>query len=162
MKIQRVITGWSLAMILLVLAGCSGMLTKPERPEVSVVGITLVESGLLQQRFRVELRVQNPNNFDLPIDGMQMQLDLNGKKFVTAVSGKSVTVPRFGSALMEIDAVSTLSGLLGQLNDIASGKIVSVSYKLTGSAHLSRPSMNLPFIEEGAIDLSGLAGQMGR
>lgn len=143
-------------MVLLLLAGCTGLMTKPERPEVSVASITLVEPGLLEQRYRLQLRVQNPNDFDLPIDGIQMGLELNNQPFVTAVSAAPVTVPRFGSALVEIDAVSTLARLLHQFKGLAAGKTETVSYRLSGKVHLSRPSMALPFTQEGEINLSGL------
>jgi len=160
MKMQRLI-GWSIAVVAL-LAGCAGLVTKPERPEVTVASITLVEPGLLEQRYRVQLRVQNPNNFDLPIDGVQMRLELNSQPFVTAVSAVPVTVPRFGSALVDIDAVSTLARLLHQLKEITSGKTETVRYKLAGKVHLSQPSIELPFTQEGEISLAGLLGNTGQ
>lgn len=161
MKMQRLITGGCAALVLL-LAGCANLLTQPERPEVSLASIALVEPGLLEQRYRVQLRVQNPNNFDLPIDGLQLRLELNGQPFVTAVSAAPVTVPRFGTALVEIDAVSTLAGLLQQFKGIAVGNSESVRYKLSGKAHLSQPSMALPFTQEGEINLTGVLGNSGR
>lgn len=161
MKMQGLITGGCAALVLL-LAGCASLLTQPERPEVSLASIALVEPGLLEQRYRVQLRVQNPNNFDLPIDGLQLRLELNSQPFVTAVSAAPVTVPRFGTALVEIDAVSTLAGLLQQFKGIAAGNSESVRYKLSGKAHLSQPSMALPFTQEGEINLTGVLGNSGR
>jgi LEA14-like dessication related protein len=162
MKMQRLIGGWCVVVAALLLAGCAGLMTKPERPEVSVASITLVEPGLLEQRYRLQLRVQNPNNFDLPIDGMQMRLELNSQPFVTAVSAAPVTVPRYGSALVEIDAISTLAGLLQQFKGIAAGNTETVNYKLAGKVHLAQPAIELPFTQEGEINLSGLLGNTVR
>ncbi len=162
MKIQRLLTGMFLTMMALVLSGCAGMMTQAERPEVSLTNITLVESNLLEQRYRVQLRVQNPNNFDLPIDGLQMRLELNNQPFVTAVSASPVNVPRFGSALVEVDAVSTLAGLLQQLKGITAKKVEIVNYKLSGKAHLSGRSIALPFSQEGEINLAEVFGNLGR
>lgn len=149
-KINKLLR-YGTAMILLLLAGCSAHMTKPEWPQVSVTSITLVDPGLLEQRFRVQLRVQNPNSFDLPIDGINLRLDLNGQQFVTGMSAAPVTVPRFGSAFVEVDAVSTLAAFAGQLEQIVSNKAEAVRYSLSGKVHLSRPSMSLPFNREGEI-----------
>lgn len=147
---------WYVGVFSLVLAGCAGMLPKLEQPQVGVASINLVEPGLLEQRYRVQLRVQNPNAIDLPIDGIQLRVEINDHPFVTGVSPHPVTVPRYGSALIDIDAVSTLAALARQLKDITLSQTETMHYKLSGKVHLSQPSIELPFAEEGDINLSGL------
>ena len=145
--------------LLLALNGCTGMMTKLERPEVSVAGIDLVDPGLLEQRYRIQLRVHNPNDVDLPIDGVRFRIDINGHRFVTGESPVGVTVPRFGSALVSVDAVSTLAGFARQFSDITSGQTLALRYALAGNVHLSHPSVTLPFSQEGEIGLSGAHGR---
>lgn len=152
MVMRRLAMVWMMAVAAL-LAGCSGMMLKPERPEVTVTSIELLEPGLFEQRFRVGLRVQNPNNFDLPVEGVKLSLELNGKPFITAVSAKAVNVPRYGSAVMEVDAVSTLAGLLNQIGGVVSGSNSSVRYKLAGKVSLSNMMVDLPFERVGEIKL---------
>lgn len=158
-KMQRKIRWWSIGAFALVLAGCAGMLPKLEQPQVSVASIKLVEPGLLEQRYQVQLRVQNPNAIDLPIDGIQLRVEINDHPFVTGVSPHPVTVPRYGSALIDIDAVSTLAALARQFKDIDLNHAEAVRYKLSGKVHLSQPSIELPFAEEGEINLSGVMGK---
>lgn len=162
MKSYTLLKGLFFAATVLLLAGCASMMKQTERPEVSLTNITLVESTLLEQRYRVQLRVQNPNDFDLPIDGLQMRLELNSQPFVTAVSASPVNVPRFGTALVEIDAISTLAGLLQQLKGVTAKKAEVVSYKLSGKAHLSGSAISLPFSQEGEINLAETLGNLGR
>jgi hypothetical protein len=61
-----------------------------------------------------------------------------------------------GSATVEMDAVSKLSGLLQQIKAIASGETHMVHYSLTGNIHLLRPLLSLPIKEEGEFDMSWL------
>ena len=162
MKHQNLLKSLFTVMAALLVAGCASMMKQAERPEVSLTNITLIESTLLEQRYRVQVRVQNPNNFDLPIDGLQMRLELNNQPFVTAVSAAPVNVPRFGTALVEIEAVSTLAGLLQQLKGVTATKAEVVSYKLSGKAHLSGSAMALPFSQEGDINLAEVFGGLKR
>ena len=37
--------------------------------KVNLVNITPASSGVFEQRFLVDLRLSNPNNFDIPLDG---------------------------------------------------------------------------------------------
>lgn len=159
---QQKIRWWSMGVLALVLTGCAGMLPKLEQPQVGVASIKLVEPGLLEQRFLVQLRVQNPNGIDLPIDGVQLRVEINGHPFVTGVSPRPVTVPRYGSALLDIDAVSTLAALARQFKDVDLNHAEAVRYTLSGKVHLSQPSIELPFTEEGEIDLSGVLGRATR
>jgi LEA14-like dessication related protein len=57
-----------------------------EAPRVTVSDLELVHATLLAQRYRIVLTMQNPNTFDLPIEGLRYALVLNGKEFATGVS----------------------------------------------------------------------------
>lgn len=153
MIMKRLARVWMMAVAVLA-AGCSGMTLKPESPEVTVTRIELVEPGLFEQRFRIGLRVQNPNNFDLPVQGVKFSIELNGQPFITAISAAAVNVPRYGSAVMEVDAVSTLAGLINQIDGVVSGSNNSVRYKLAGKVSLSNMMTDVPFEREGEIKLN--------
>lgn len=137
------------------------MSRRPEPPQVTLTGIELTSVSLFEQSFRVKLHLQNPNNFELPLDGFQLDLKLNGQPFLSGTSTDSVTLPRLGSATVEMDAVTKLSGLLQQIKTIASGKTHMVRYSLTGKIHLVRPLLSLPLKDEGEFDMSWL-DQQGR
>lgn len=104
-------------------------------PEVSLAGVTIEEFGLLEQRLGLELRVMNPNDADLPIDGVSFAVDVNGQKFAKGVSNKAVTVPRFGEAIVDVSAVTTLGTLLRQLGELAKDGRDTVRYRVHGQLY---------------------------
>jgi LEA14-like dessication related protein len=145
-----------LALAAVFISGCAAMIRQPEPPQVTLTGISLTSVSLFEQSFRVKLRLQNPNNYALPLDGFQLDLKLNDQPFLTGTSTDSVTLPRLGSATVEMDAVSKLAGLLQQIMAVASGETRRVHYSLTGKIHLVRPVLSLPIQEEGEFDMSWL------
>ena len=50
---------------LVTLVGCASWLMKGEPPEVLVTNITPLEGTAFEQRLQVDLRIRNPNDFDL-------------------------------------------------------------------------------------------------
>lgn len=128
---------WCAAALLLALAaalcGCAAMTMKS--PEVTLSNVTIEEFGLLEQRLGLKLRVMNPNDSDLAIEGVSFEVDVNGQSFAKGVSNKAVTVPRLGEALLDLSAVSTLGSLLRQLGDLAKGGRESVEYRVHGRFH---------------------------
>ena len=53
--------------LMLGLLSCSALTSKPESPRVTLVGLKLISVELLEQRYRVSLRVKNPNAIVLPV-----------------------------------------------------------------------------------------------
>lgn len=137
------------------LSGCAGMMPRLEPPQVHVAGIKLLDAGLLEQRYLLQLRVQNPNPGDLAIDGVQFKLELNGRAFATGVTSGSVTVPRFGSVLVDVEAVSTLAGIARQVEEMFKKTGEPVRYGLSGKVHLARPGLALPFAQTGEFQWPG-------
>lgn len=145
-----------LGLISSMLFGCAAMKTAPEKPEVSLVGLSLVNAGLFEQTFKVQLRIQNPNNFDLPLQGLNIKLNLNNQPFITAMSNNHVTIPRLGSTIIDVDAISTLTNLTQQFGGFLKGDMAGVRYNLNGHVHLIEPIISLPVEKQGEISLKGI------
>lgn len=127
-----------LAMLLIVLlSACAGLVGLAQKPEVSVAGLNLVQMGLFEQRFALKLRIQNPNDVELRINGLSFEVELNGKSFLTGLSDRGVTVPRFGEALLEVSATSTLASALNQLRELQKGGRERVDYRIFGRLSVS-------------------------
>ena len=94
--------------LLAVLSGCSTLPGKPEPPRVNLVGLQLVSMELFEQRYQVRLRVKNPNPYELPIQGVDFRLDINGQAFADGVSNRSVTVPAYGEQVIALEVSSNL------------------------------------------------------
>jgi LEA14-like dessication related protein len=134
-------------------AGCSGLRGRPEPLEVSLANMNILQVGLFEQRYLLQLRIQNPNDFSLPIKGMKYQLYLNEKIFARGVSGNSVTIPGFGEALVDIEGISNISGILDQLYEMGEGGKDVLHYRLSGSARLGNQPLSIPFEYKGEIRL---------
>ena len=118
---------------LLALATCA-QISETRSPQVHVVDIRLLQSGLFEQRFQVELRIGNPNDFDLPLDGMTFELDLNGRRFAEGFTNQTVTVPRLGEARISVAATTTLFDMMEQA--LILGERSELSYRIEGVVYL--------------------------
>jgi LEA14-like dessication related protein len=144
----------------LVLSACSALTIGLEAPKVSVADIRLAGGGLLEQHFRLTLRVHNPNDRDIPLDGLSFVLDLNDMEFAQGASSRPVTLQRLGDTLVDVDGVSNLATVMQQLQQLKSAPDGSeaVSYRIHGKL-VSGMTGNIPFDRRGEISLNDLGGR---
>ena len=137
---------------LLVLISCSSLPRNAPRLDVTLADITPIEVGLFEQQYKIGLRVQNPSDNAVAIDGFAYQIEINGKPFAHGVSDERTTVPRFGQVVVSATAVSSLSGLVEQIRQLAGGAPNKLSYRITGSFSISGGGA-IPFDQRGEIGL---------
>ncbi|MFA5027363.1 MAG: LEA type 2 family protein [Candidatus Methylomirabilota bacterium] len=136
--------------ILALLAGCAAFL---ERPRVNIANVTLKEVRLFEQIYALELRVQNPNDSSLVIQAVTFDLEVNDRSFARGLSNQAVTIERFGTGLISLEAVSPLTSLLRQIAGAQKDGLSKVRYRLRGAIHLGDLGFKLPFDESGEIAL---------
>lgn len=100
---------------LVFIAGCAGWFTKGEPPEVLVMNITPLEATAFEQRLQVDVRVKNPNDYDLQVTGVDFRLDLNGKRLARGLSNKGFTVPRLSDAVVSIETSTSMLDIVRQV-----------------------------------------------
>ncbi|MDR4493997.1 MAG: LEA type 2 family protein [Nitrospirales bacterium] len=123
-------------------------------PKFSISDLTPKDMTLLEQRFDVQLRVQNPNNFDLGLTGIRFEIDLNEQKFGNGMSGASVTVPRLSSEVITGEVITGVGSFLRQAQSM-SASAVKLRYRLKGTAFADSPGdFTIPFDESGEVDLN--------
>ncbi|MER2553519.1 MAG: LEA type 2 family protein [Thauera sp.] len=121
-----------LALLTLGLAGCAS-LAQREPVRINVVDLEALPGEGLEMRFKVKLRVQNPNEAPIDFDGLALELDLNGKPFASGVSDRKGSVARFGEALIEIPvSVSAIAVVRQALGVIEGDAQTEVPYVLRG------------------------------
>jgi LEA14-like dessication related protein len=127
----------ALFLVLLVglsLAGCASLAYR-EPVRINVVGLEPIPGEGMEMRFKVKLRVQNPNETAIDFDGLALDLDLNGRPFASGVSDRAGSVPRFGEALIEIpvsvSAIAVVRQALGVIEGTDDGR-AEVPYALRG------------------------------
>lgn len=141
--------------VALALASCSTMPRDFEAPRVHIVDMTAKEMAIFEQRFNIRLRIQNPNNADLSVNGLRFDIDLNEREFASGMSGQHVTVPRFGSEVVDVEVFTTLASFLRQIRELSGGAAQKVRYRLKGTVFVDSPgTFKAPFDEDGEIDLA--------
>jgi len=151
---------WLRAVVLLLLvAACAG--GEPVAPQVRLVDLRLLESGLFEQRFEIDLRIGNPNDFALPLDGLTFDLEINGADFAQGFSDQRVTVPRLGEGIITVTATTTLIDLVQQMKLLAERG--DLAYRLGGVAYLTGLARrSVPYESEGTFRLLDRQGTPGR
>ncbi len=152
----------ALALCGALLAGCSALIPKLETPALSLVGLELTEATLFEQRLRVRLRVQNPNDITLPVRGIHVNFELGGEDFAEGVTARAFDVPAFGEA--EFDMMVTANAATAILRIVNAGRDRdgprdSIDYRISGKLSTSLGLLrSVPFEETGSIPLRQLRG----
>jgi LEA14-like dessication related protein len=146
--------GWLwLALAAALLTGCAGMYKSLEPPRVTLVDMQPLEMKLFEQRYALQLRIQNPNPYDLPITGMDFRMRINDADFASGVSRTGVTVPAYGERVIDVEVSSSLVSLLRQLQDVGKGDRQTFSYGLSGHIRIAGRLATVPFAYRGEIGL---------
>jgi LEA14-like dessication related protein len=113
-----------------VASGCAGIRMHTEPPYVSLVNMNILQIGIFEQRFLLQLRIQNPNDFALSISGMKYTLMINEKDFARGVNRQSVNLPAYGEEIVDVEVVSDLGNLLNQIRELGTGQKQTLSFRL--------------------------------
>lgn len=147
-----------LALALLGLAACTPT-ELPESPEVALLSLVPTEVSLSEQTLAVRLRVRNPNNAAMAVDGMRFAIEINGRGFAKGTSDQSLTVPRLGQADVAGTAHVSTTDLMRQVLGAPEAK--GLEYRLSGTVFLSGGGRT-SFDQTGDFDFaSALGGGQG-
>ena len=138
---------------LLLAAGCAS-LTAVEPPSVQVTSLRMLEpaQGSLEQRFAVGLRLVNPNNRALSIDGLDFELDLNDQRLARGVTNRAFELPRLGEAETSVIVTTSVFDLLRQAVELGNRRDVPLDYRLRGRLHLGSGFVRtVPFDYRGTL-----------
>ena len=138
----------------LCLSACSLVAPKFNRPNITVINITLRGGNLLQQNFAVKLNIQNPNDRAVPVQGLHAELHVGGELIASGTSDRAVLIPAFGESEFDLTITANLALALLKLTERANQHADSIDYELTGAASIDLPFLrNLPFSQTGTFKL---------
>jgi LEA14-like dessication related protein len=146
--------------MLLTVTGCSSWLPNYQdlqEPRVSLTGLALKDANFLAPSFLVRLRVENPNDVSLNLDGADAALSLNGQTLARGVSRSPLTLVKGGTSEMDVEVTADTLTVVQQIAALANQP--SARYQVTG--HLSVLNWlgalgRLPFSFEGTVDSKSL------
>lgn len=121
------------------LPGCAVLSPDFEKPEVQVTALEPLpnnHSGDL--RFRIHLRVFNPNNSELALSGLYYTLKLAGHKVVTGTSSNLPAIPAYGQQAISVDASANLMGSFMAAAELIRLQGNTVPYELEAKLGLQR------------------------
>ncbi|MDH4193733.1 MAG: LEA type 2 family protein [Nitrospirota bacterium] len=131
------------------------MSVQPESPEVLLVNIIPLDTTMFEQRLQVDLRVRNPNDFDLEVTGLDFTLHLNDQRLARGLTNKASTIPRLGDAVISVETTTSTLDVVRQFLNLSQRQ--DVTYQVDGVLHLQ--GTRLPFENKGVlIDTKQLSG----
>jgi LEA14-like dessication related protein len=132
------------------LGGCSLFVPKLQAPSLSIVNVQVLKSDLWEQRLKVRVRVQNPNDRALPVKGLSYTIDLSGQQFASGVSGASFVVQPHGEAEFDMNVTANMAGALFKL--LSRDASDHIEYRIAGKVSLSEGLLRtVPFEQRGTF-----------
>jgi LEA14-like dessication related protein len=151
----RRLTALALPLLVLVLAGCSALKYQTaEAPRVSLASLGVQELGLVEQRFDVGLRLRNPNDFALPISGVEYQVQLEGESFASGITNDRIELPAMGEQVISLGVTTSLINNLQRLRRWQRSPPDSLPYTVSGRVTLAGVPIRLPFDYSGKVPLT--------
>jgi len=140
------------------MAGCAGLGQPLETPRISLANIQMLEASGMESAFMVQLRVQNPNEVDLEIRGVECDVAINDKPFAYGMSNTAVRIPAFGSDTVPVKVYTSVIDIFRGLLNLQGRE--DLSYQVKGRVRMSggafMPS-SLPFDAQGTISVKDLS-----
>lgn len=141
----------ALALVVGGLGSCAA-LSHWQTPTLSVLNVQLGHSDLWQQHLQVRMSVHNPNDRELPVEGLDYTLEVDGEECAHGQSAASFVVPARGDA--EFDMNVTANAAAALLRMFAHGNTAPVEYRVRGKVRLSAGLLrSVPFDQQGQLPL---------
>ncbi len=143
----------------LAFAGCAGIPRDLKTPEVEFIGLRAIEASVFEQKLEVRMKVMNPNGIELPVNGLDVDIELADEPFAHGVSARQFVVPARGEA--EFDMIVTANAATALLKIVGGDrKADDIGYKLKGKLSTKIGMLRtIPFEETGTLPIADLLGK---
>ena len=143
----------------LALGGCAGIPRDLKTPGVEFVSLRAIEATVFEQKLEVRMKVMNPNAIELPVNGLDVDIELADEPFAHGVSARQFVVPAQGEA--EFDMIVTANAATALLKIVGGDrKADEIGYRLKGKLSTKIGMLRtIPFEETGTIPIADLLGK---
>lgn len=156
-----------LLLCLILLGGCGGTAkTETQRHNVSLADIRVMEMRTLETTFLAGLRILNPSETPIIIQGISCDLNIDGHHFASGLSGKQHEIPAYETAVISVPIyASTLDMVTAILQhtrtDVpAAEQAAPLRYELKGTIRImqgeSETAQTIAFSATGEMTPAGL------
>lgn len=137
--------------------GCSLFLHSMERPQAEVRDVSVSSVGFTGVTGQLALDVTNPNNFGVPLSGIDWQLSVGGARAVTGSAQLSQTIPARGVAPITTSLTIDARDAIAVATALASGVR---DYQLSARLHFSTAvgQLDVEVQHSGTLGGGGLFG----
>jgi LEA14-like dessication related protein len=145
-------------LLVLLLSACAGQLRpRVEPPEVRLAGLGFGQPGLFEQELRLDLRVTNPNDFAVGVNGMIFDLEVNDIRFAHGRASQAFELPARGDAVVPVMLFVPTMDLLERMVQL--GVEQRLDYRLSGETDMDSLFVGkAPFEYQGKLALPRLPG----
>jgi len=134
------------------------MLPDYDAPTVSVKSFAVMPGATMAPRFKIGLRVVNPNDFPLELEGASYSVSLEGFEILTGAANDLPTIAAYGEGEFTIDAQADLLDSMRFFNSMASDPRTELDYELKAKLDISNFIVPLYLNESGSINLAAGGG----
>jgi LEA14-like dessication related protein len=140
----------------LLLAGCATLGGKLESPKVSILGVQMLTTDMFAQKFKVRVKVENPNDMELKVTGLEYQILLMGDSFAEGNSSDKFLLPAKGEAEFDMNVTTNFVSSLGRLiSRKGGGKLEDIDYEIVGTVYVDKGMIKkVPFSDKGKVDFN--------
>ena len=152
-----------LAIACLGAAGCATIPSHLVAPEVDLIGIQMLSTDMFAQKFKVRVKVTNPNDLEVPVRGLDYQIFLMGDSFAEGNTSDRFVLPAKGEAEFDMTITTNFVSSLGRLiSRVGGGKLQNLDYEIAGTLMLDKGMIRkLPFNHRGTVDIARALGKSG-
>ena len=125
-----------------------------QAPDIGVSDLALTDIGLDRLRFLVTLDALNPNEVDVPLTNVRLDLTVFDVALAQgAMIERHVTLPAGGRQRVPVEFTVPTSKLLDVIARFKSGNWDDFTYRLAGQANWGNTPFGVPFERTGNLDV---------
>ncbi len=143
------------ALVVLTVSACAVLRPEIDDPRIELVSIKPLPTQSFEQRFEIGLKILNPNNRELAINGIAFDLRVDGFNLVSGVAADLPAVPAYGEQYASVEAGTNLINGLRFIEQFLSKPKNVISYELEATLDISGllvPKVRVSYDGELALD----------
>lgn len=151
MVFQKLCVVWVLVVFM---TGCALVRPNIEPPKVVLDSLEMLPVKGLNQRFRIGLRMTNPNARALKLNGISYTLALNGYQLIDGVGKDIPELPPFSEVAFDVEASTNMFEALRFVNNFMGGKASGdLEYRLRADISVAGLPRQLSVEETGTVPM---------
>jgi LEA14-like dessication related protein len=144
----------SILVLALAVSSCSALRPDLEAPRLALVSVAMTSADIFNQQFLVRVNVENPNDRELPITGIDYKLFLEGDSFAKGMLNRPFVVPANGATDFDMTVRTNFVSGIGRLISRLNGR-TQVNYSVEGKLLTDiRFLKKIPFNETGSVNIA--------